>query len=309
MQGKISWGIAIVVLAVVLLGDFTTGTKAAVVIGAFLLHLISQQDKRFRRVENAVGILDDATNKEAANKSISYRADIILEPNWQKIINDLAKDGGVEPERFVKEIYADKKLNVKEGEGVFGKLFRFVYFSDGISGMTQIWSDRHKTFVDKMEIRERLFSSEEGMNFAWIGHDKYGENRVGTSIVIAPHVIGFPEVLPDGDFLDEEKLGEVPFWTIIQFLTNLDKYVGIWGSMYMIKTFPKELSDLFEKHEIKYDPWNFEDYGCGGGAKKKLVEKDWTKQNGVEIYDQKMREQTFQSPYLTVRIRIEAFNL
>lgn len=302
----IKWVIGITAILFFLSADFTSGTKTAIVIGVFLYLIISEQDKRFRRVENALGLLDNPMPQDEVFKTPSYKLDIILEPNWHEIITKLAKDNKTDAEKFIDEIKKDKKLNIEEDKGLFGKLFRFVYFYDGVSHLEQIWSDHYKTFVDEIEIRGKIFESEN--MFSWIGNKKYENNNIANTLVMTPGYIGFDTILPDGSVMDEDKLSIFPFRKINQFFINLHKNVGLWGPMYKIKEFPQDLAQEFERNKIKYEDWDYEDYGCGGDAKEDLIESDWTKKNNIEVCDQKMRSQIFTSRFYTLRLRMEMFD-
>jgi hypothetical protein len=305
-KNLIKWIIGVIAILFFLSADFTPGTKTAIVIGVFLYLIISEQNKRFRRVENAVGLLDNPTPQDEAFKTPSYKLDIILEPNWHEIITKLAKDNKTDAEKFIDEIKKDKKLNIEEGKGLFGKLFRFVYFYDGVSHLEQIWSDHYKTFVDEIEIRGNIFESEN--MFSWIGNKKYENSNIANTLVMTPGFIGFHTILPDGDVMDDEKLSIFPFGEINKFFINLHKNIGLWGPMYKIKKFPQNLAQEFEKNKIKYEDWDYEDYGCGVDAKEDLIDSEWAKKNNIEICDQKMRSQIFTSPFYTIRLKMEIFD-
>lgn len=301
----VQWIIGIVVILFFLSADFTPGTKTAIIVGIFLYLIISEQNKRFRIVANAVGLLDNPIPQDEVFKTPSYKLDIILEPNWHEIITKLAKENKTDVEKFVDEIKKDKKLNISEDKGLYGKLFRFVYFYDGVSHLEQIWSDHYKTFVDKIEIRGNIFESEN--MFLWIGNKKYENNNIANTLVMTPGYIGFHTVLPYGEVMDEDKLLIFPFGEINQFFINLHKNIGLWGPMYKIKKFPQNLAQELEKNKIKYEDWDYEDYGCGGNSKEDLIESEWTKKNNIEVCDQKMRSQIFTSPFYTIRLRMEIF--
>lgn len=287
----------------VLIGSIAT----AIVIGVFLYLIISEQNKRFRRVENAVGLLDNPTPQDEIFKTPSYKLDIILEPNWHEIITKLAKDNNTDAKKFIDEIKKDKKLNIEEDKGLFGKRFRFVYFYDRVSHLEQIWSDHHKTFVDEIEIRGKIFESE---NYVvnWIGNKKYKDNNIADTLVITPGYIGFNTVLPYGAVMDDDKLSIFPFREINEFFISLYKNIGWWGPMYKIKKFPKNLAQEFEKNKIKCEDWDPEYYIYGVDAKEDLIESEWTKKNNIEVCDQKMRSQIFTSPFYTIRLRMEIFD-
>jgi hypothetical protein len=299
------WIIGIVLFLGLIDSDLTTGTKTAIIVGILLYLVILEQNKRFRKIENVVGLLNDPTPQEEIFKTPSYKLDIILEPNWDEILKRLAKENNVDVKSFFKVIENDKKLNLIEEKRIYGKLFRFVYFYDGVSQLQQVWSDHYKTFIDEIEIREDIFHS--NSIFSWdIGSEKEA-TKLSNRIVLTPNFIGFHTVLPDGDVMEEDKLSLIPFGNIKQLLLDLHKNIGLWGAMYKIKKFPQKLVQEFEKNKIKYEDWDYEDYGCGVDAEENLIETEWTKKNGIEICDQKMKSQIFSSPYYSIRMKIEIF--
>jgi hypothetical protein len=301
------WIIGIVLFLGLIDSDLTTGTKTAIIVGILLYLVILEQNKRFRRIENVVGILNDPTPQEEIFKTPAYKLDIVLEPNWSGIIEKLARDNKTDTDKFVAEIKSDKNLNIDNDKSLCGKLFRFVYFHDGVSHLEQVWSDYHKTFIDEMEIRGRIFESKDTFSFSWIANKKYKDNNISNTIVMTPDYIGFDTILPDGTVMEEDKLSVIPFGKIIQLLLDLHKNIGVWGAMYRIKKFPQELIQEFEKSNIKYEDWDYEDYGCGGDAKEELIESEWTQKNGVEICDQKMKSHIFSTPFYIVRVKMEIF--
>jgi len=76
----------------------------------------------------------------------------------------------------------------------------------------------------------------------------------------------------------------------------------------MVKKFPDRLQQLFDKYQVKYDPWDYEDYGCGGDPKKELSKSKWLEEEGIELYQQKMRSHTFKNPYFSITIRLKFFS-
>lgn len=289
--------------------DLTTGTKSAILIGVLIYLLVQTQgvaiDKRIRRVENKFGLIDDTTEEEKLISSPSYKLDVVIEPNWSAIVDKVIKGDRTSVNNFIEEIYKNRELKKGEDGSLYGKQFRFVYFYGGVSGLEQIWSDHYKTFVDEMEIRGDIFDSE-GMHSS-SALKRHKENNLADTLVVTPSFIGFHTILPDGGVMDEDKLSTVPFGEITRFLMNLHKDLGLWGPMYKIKKFPDELAQKLEENKIKYEDWDYEDYGCGGDAEKNLLESEWTKKNDIEIYDQKMRSQIFNAPYYSIRIRMEVF--
>ncbi len=300
----ISWVIGLVILGFILASDLSTGTKTALVVGMILFWIINEQEKRYAKtIQTVAKYIDD----KDGNKPASYKIDFGITPNWYEIIKHFAKELKISEKEFQKEILDNKKLGIVEGKGLFGKGFRFVYFHDAISGLEQIWSDYDKTFLDEMEIRGAMFASEE-RDLLFLERNKvpkkFQDCKIFSPILITPSSIGFDTV---GLVGYSEKIQEFPFGKLIGFFKDLYKNIGLWGPMYKIKSFPKELEEEFKKYGVKYEDWDHEDYGTSVEAKDDLIESEWAKKHGVELYDQKMRTQVFTTPFMTLRITMDFF--
>jgi len=300
---KISfWIVGAVLILWLINSDLSAGSKLSIIIGIIVYALIIEQNKRFRKIENAIGILADPKSEDQTHKPLSYKTSIIIEPEWDKIIQKLAEENKVSIESLYKIIENDKKLSLLEEQRLFGKNFRFVYFHDGISNLEQIWSDHYKTFIDELGIRGHIFH---GKNiFSW---DSKGDTKFSDRVVITPRFLGFDTIMPDGSVMDEDMIAKIPFGQIISFFLELQRRMFWEGAMYKVKKFPKNLADELKKNKVKYEAWDYEDYGTGVEASNDLVENEWTKNNSVEIYDQKMISHIFKSPYYSIRLSIEVF--
>jgi hypothetical protein len=130
-------------------------------------------------------------------------------------------------------------------------------------------------------------------------------------MIISPSFIGFRSDLPDGSMGDKDKISQFPYYSVINFFVdvqkNSDKIYGGNGNS-MVKQFPEKLQQIFDKYQIKYDPSNYEDYGCSIDPKKELVKSKWLEEKGIELYQQSMKSHTFKTPYYTVNIRLKFFN-
>jgi len=300
----ISWIIGFVILGFIFASELSTGTKTALIVGMILFWIINEQEKRYAKtIQTVAKYIDD----KDGNKPTSYKIDFVIMPNWHEITKHLAKELKVSHDEFQKEILDNKKLGIVEGKGLFGKGFRFVYFYNAISGLEQIWSEHDKTFLDEMEINESILANEDGGIWGFMCEDlpeKFLDSKIFVPIVITPYAIGFDTARLVGY---SEDIQLFPFGSITSFFKDLYINIGLWGPMYKIKSFPKELEEEFKKHKVKYEDWDYEDWGTFLEAKDDLIESEWAKKHGVQLYNQKMRNQIFTTPFMTVSIKIEFF--
>lgn len=275
-----------------------------VVIGAFYFI-----EKRFKKIENYVNIPENSGKSGDNLKPISYQVGIYVEPEWIKVIQWCFPKLKTNEEawKFVEGLKKDSELKLDEEVGLFQRNFGFVEFYDGISGLNPTWSTHYKGFTDELEVWGHVFKNGEGYKKnLW---DKFPDNRIRRAMVISPSFIGFRSDLPDGDMGDEDKISQFPYYSITNFFADVQKNSGtIWGGELMVKKFPKHIQEIFDKYEIKYDPWDYEDYGCGVDPKKELAKSKWLEEKGIELYDQKMRSHTFKNPYFTITIRLKFFS-
>lgn len=272
----------------------------AVIVG--LIYLLYTADIRFRRIESALRLLGDPTKKEEASKPLSYKIRVNINIEWIEIIKKCFPDLKDDEQawNFVENLYKDQNLQL--GEGLFRKSFSFVEFYDGLSGMNQIWSDYDKTFLYDLEIRGFMFGG------PFTLYREFPNNNISNQFRIRPDYIGFRSILPDGDLMEEDKISQVPYCEIIYFLKQVYINLNLRSSMYGLKKFPHKLQDQFDKYNVKYENWDFEDYGCGGDFNDKVIESKWLKENNVEVCEQRMKSHIFTTPYYSIGIQMEFFD-
>ncbi len=236
----------------------------AVAMGAF--YFIGQ---RLKRIENYINITEDSPIN---NKPISYQVAISVELEWKKVIRWCFPKLETDEEmwKFVESLQKDSELNLDQEAGLFQRSFEFVEFYDSVSGLNPIWSTHRKIFTDDMEVWGYVFKN--GEKYKTNIRDKFPDNRIRRMMVISPSFIGFRSDLPDGSMGDEDKITQFPYYSVINFFADVQQNSGTtWGGELMVKKFPEKLQQLFDKYQIKYDPWDYEDYGCGGDPKKELA--------------------------------------
>ncbi len=273
-----------------------TGLK--IILAIVLVKIIISHNQLAKFVEKEVV-------KIADERLPSYRLRVWIYPDWYEILKHLfpkLRDTD-EINKFVEEQL--KKCSESKNSLVH-KNFGFVEFYDGISGVTQIWSEMHKTFVDEMEIRGYIFDYDKWVDEYNKQKEEKQEYKITDHFVIRPEFIGFHTILPDGEVLDNCKLATIPYSDIISFFVEARKRDIIGGEMKAVKTFPPKLAKKLKKSGVKYDieNYNYEDYGTGVEFKKdKVIKFD----DGAEFYNQKMKYHSFKTKYYSISIEIEIF--
>jgi hypothetical protein len=255
---KILIGISVIGGAIFLYhSGASLGTRTAIFFGAIVIYLFYTTNQRLRKVESALGLLNDPTKEEETKKPVSFRVSVSINVKWIEIIKwcfpDLKTDDQVGD--FVKTLYNDPDLELKKGEGLFQESFSFVEFCDGLSGINQIWSDYHKTFRDNMEIRGYIFEGSLRL------YQRFPENKIGTGFRVRPDFIGFESILPDGDLMEKDKISQIPFYDMIEYFNKI--HVNPDSSKNDANKFPKTLQDKFDKYGVKCETWT-DDFGLGG---------------------------------------------
>jgi len=280
------------------------------VIAALVIFFLYFVEGRFKRIEKHINISNRPSDVDLS-QPVSYEVEVIVEPDWLEVIKWCFPNLKIwkEVNKFAEELFDDKDLKLDKEKSLFNKsAFVFTEFYDAVSGLNPIWSYHYKSFIDEVRVLGWVFApSDEFGKSIW---DKFPSNRIRRLMSISPAGIGFRSDLPDGAMLDEDFVGQFPYSRVISFFADVERYSGaIWGGNLMIKKFPKDLQELFEKHHVVYDPWNYEDYGTGIEAKQDLVKSEWLEAKGVEMYDQKMKSHTFKMPTYTVTIRMRFFQV
>jgi hypothetical protein len=284
----------------------STWVLIAVVIAVFYI-----LERRFKRIESYINIPKGSSNNTNDLKPISYQAGISVDLEWIKVIRWCFPELKTDEEawKFVEGLQKDSELKLDQEAGLFQKNFGFVEFYDGVSGLNPVWSNHYQGFTDELEVKGWVFGGWEGFGKL---RDKFSDNRIGRVMLISPSFIGFRSDLPDGSMGDEDKISQFPYHSVISFFAdiqkNQDKISSSWPGELMVKKFPEKIQQIFNKYQIKYDPSNYEDYGCGIKPKNELVKSKWLEEKGIELYDQKMRSHTFKTPYYTVTIRLKFFS-
>lgn len=268
-------------------------------------------EKRFKQIENYINIPTDSPKNINDLKPISYQVGISIQPEWIKVIRWCFPKLKTDEEAcgFVEGLQKDSELKLDQEASLFQKNFGFVEFYDGVSGLNPVWSTHDKGFKNSLEVWGGVF--ENGEKYKKRIWDKFPDNRIRRNMVISPRFIGFRSDLPDGDMGDEDMISQFPYDAVIHFFTDVQKNSDTrWGGESMVKKFPEKLQQVFDKYQVKYNPycWDYEDHGTGVDPDKELAKSKWLEEKGIELYNQKMRCHTFKNPYFTIIIRLKFFS-
>jgi hypothetical protein len=261
-------------------------------------------EKRFKQIETTIEThinipeIDDP-------KPISYQVDISIEPEWIKIIRwcfpKLKTDD--ETAEFMASLWKDPKLEInRETSLLCERCFGFVEFYDGVSGLNPIWSTYYKGFIKNLEVRGDVL--DEGPGGIEL-RERFPDNFIGNGMVISPSVLGFLDnIVPGFEVEDRNKISQFPYESVINFFVDVQKNIG---RDLMVKKFPEKLQQTFDEYQIKYDPWDIEDWGVGVKPDKNLEKSKWLEEKGIELYRQQMRGHSFKTPYFTIYITLKFF--
>lgn len=267
-------------------------------------------DKRFRRIEQPLGLLDDTNEEDMTSKPVSYRIELVLMPQWEEILKKLADQNKQKPEEFIDEIFKDGKLNLNDeyeknaGLLNYEKWFRFFIFQDGVSGMQQIWSDYHKTFLDEVKVEGYVFGSG---GITWLFHPKYSDKLVSKPLILTVGSAYF-----EISEFKSHVLSSIPYRGIIQLLKYIGKNTGT-GTQHAIKRFPDDLKKELEEDKIVYKiktsslDEHVIDENFNGSVSEYNNKSKWAKDKDVELYDQQVENHIFASQYYSLRISLETF--
>ncbi|MBW8040002.1 MAG: hypothetical protein FVQ85_08395 [Planctomycetes bacterium] len=276
-------------------------------------------DRRFRRIEHTLGLLDDDTNeKDLIAKPVAYKIHLGLLPHWEKILERLAEQNEQKPDSFfeeisnyLEEISNDKELGIEKGEGLYGKSFWYDIYQDELSGMRQVWSHEHKTLVDGCLVEGRLFEP-----WPIYEHKKYTANYVKQRLTLLPYTARFDRLSCENDVFKDGKIAYIPYFDIIKLLLELSKILT--PHSYAIQKFPKELQKKLEESNIRYDnePYSFWDYGTESDFSKDedfdineigWNDEQWFKDRGIKLYQKMADSHVFHAPFYSVSISLEIF--
>ena len=180
-------------------------------------------------------------------RTVSYKLSIGININWIGLIRhyhpeledkDKARD-------FVNNFISEEDIDLRNS--LFQNDFRLIEFYNAYSGMYQVWSDYHKTFIDDLVIRGNIFSPS-----SYFPKKDFG-NRLFRSMWITPSYIGLTSNLPDGEPTGNNMISTIPFDDIKWFLHSIYQEKKFNTSYFKIKQFPRYLQKPLEKANVRYE--------------------------------------------------------
>jgi len=297
----------------------------AVVAGAFILVRFLQldidaevgrldkelhfMDERFRGIENHLGLSYGDHIEEKLSRPISYEIYLILIPHWAEILDEFAKRRKHSYE-LLQKVFQSKQPDIELRKALLGKDFRFRIFQNE-SGMKQIWSDHHKTFVDEIVVSGDVFDPGDQLPDLTDLNQEYINHEIPTGIECTPEQLS----LEGNPLFQSSPLAKIPYGRIQNLFMNLGKYAdGAAGCA--IKQFPPGLKSEMEENNVRYDnnPWKHireykdaqadEDFD---NTDHHLNNEGWLKKEGIRLYRQKIEWHAFHTSYYTVSVRFNFF--
>ena len=168
----------------------------------------------------------------------SYRLEIIVIPDWRRIIEFVAERDHVTYDEVSKSIGEQDELAKATDRRRNG--YRFIIFHDGMSGMETIWSDAHCMFVDFPRIRVTLAKFE-------LPHERI----INNALIVSPGRVGFTR--ENNVVLDEDLIGEIPFTNICSLLIEIARHDRNAVSR-VIHRFPGRLKEKLDELGVSYEP-------------------------------------------------------
>ena len=243
--------------------------------------------------------------EKVKDQPLCYKISLGVHPKWEELLPKIQEEY---KQLLDYKIYNDPELEIDQESSLLHKHFSYVIFKDDFSGLTQIWSNYEKTFVDDMELRGQILVG----NMSKISEKyKCQTDKLSDYLVITPGYIGYPSKwAPDLSVGAEDMITQIPYSNIIYELRKLQiVYGGVRGvAMHGILKFPESLQKEFDKHQVVYETCAKEDWGTGIGFQGKPATYASSKNIGFVISEDIMRSHVFSNKYYSIWIRIEFFD-
>lgn len=228
----------------------------------------------------------------------SYRSEIVVKPNWPKIIRwflpELKSDE--DALKFVEQF--SKQFNVDRDSSLYGKQFVFLEFKDQLSGLYMVWSRKYSQFLDEAKETGNLLESKDGEAQVEL------EKRIALNKV-HEDLFGTLAISPQGINAGRKTISSIPYWDIVNFLSRVEKETK--AANRQIKKFPPKLQEIFDKDGIKYAPVT-DIYIGNRESDMRLVDSKWLTRVGAELYLEKVIQHVFETPYYSLEFSLHFFN-
>ncbi len=234
------------------------------------------------------------------NKSLSYRAEVLITPKWQSIVRwyfpELSTDEAAGA--FVSKIV--KKFGVDEDESLYSKRFSFLDFYDGQTGLNMIWSRNYQQFLDNLEVNGSLLAGKDD------GLEEELEKKLSKNDAEEERFM-FLTVSPSGIFTESKPISCIPYNDIINLFVKMQQEDGC--AAYHIKKFPKEFQKIFDRDNVSYGPILDVDFkGNEPDMIPQELKSAWCKKVGLEIYRHRVIQHVFETTHYSVAFSLNFFH-
>lgn len=218
---KIILSVIVIMILTLFYLDIISKTTALVLFVLGLLFYFLSFIQKVNSVLDGLGInLEEADSKRIM--PVSYKLDVSIGVNWAGVIKTCCPELNDDESAwaFANKLYEDQDVAINQELSLYQQpisFFDFTMFRDGLSGLEQVWSRHHNTFVDELLVRGRVFHGSR-----WTLETKFKGNLISKDILISPDFIAFEHVLPEGHRLpdsspeEKDKIGKIPFWEVFR---------------------------------------------------------------------------------------------
>lgn len=217
---------------------------ASIIIILVFIALVHDLKERLGNIEANLKSTEDKLKQP-----LCYKIRLDVSPKWVEILSEHKYSA------LFEKLFADTELEINKETSLIYKNFKYTIFIDDASGLTQIWSDYHKEFLDNYDISGRIIEID---NFLG-NHEKikerynieYGDDLTGW-IIFSPSRIGYCHKYLELPTIDKNRiLSQIPYESIIESL----KKEHICGGNFMTEDLKKKL----DENNVQYETWNKDD--------------------------------------------------
>jgi hypothetical protein len=237
----------------------------------------------------------------------SYKLELTIHPNWEELTEAAAKQAEMTAEELVQQIRSTAAW--ERGAALCGKTFRFVFFNDAVTGIHQIWSDHHKTFVEEACVSGQFTEFNKSFLTIWTEGPRSFLNR---SLVFTPSVVGFQSSLPfgleSGDVDHKTAFNEIDMHLFLRLFLEMNRH-SEGSHLFAVRQFPERHRKQLETAGAVYETnwWN-PDRPTGFNANDHPAnEKEWFRKQGLELCMEEARSHLFRMKFYTLAMALEIF--
>lgn len=243
---------------------------------------------------------------------------LTIEPNWEALLEHIAKLHSSTAEELLEQA---RQAENGEGDGIWGETFSFQIEKHSWFDHYRVW-DRENIQIIEPARRNIFHIFKPAFNGISPWKSDEAASLLFERLKITPSLFGFDD-RHWSPLKFERKLAEIPYWQIMEFLTDF-AFRSEYGPMWAVKKFPDELQQVLTENAITYEWWyshhdgvdlhhleskNSEDMAKMGTVDatdaKHPRHRAWVAQAGVELYNSAVTCHSFNTRFCRFTIRLQ----